>query len=262
MLYTIDNLDAVGSHVITLPTDSIVYLGVKSDLMFPAYFNYLSAELDENYAENGRALVGFQETPRRYNIPHWYKDYVVGHFWTGNEPFVGTVSHELSGYVPVYGPVEREVARKSVTISGDNGEDSTTYLLDIFSFGNIHGSSIVGIMIRNEDEEPLGYSAYPCTGTVKVRVGSRIKDVTLNTHYEHSKLVFNEQVLFPSRIYYTYYDYGEKGTYSATSLGTVTIQDFPIAEYKPVAPKKIDINLKVEEKSYAYIYHPAVSGGE
>ena len=259
MLYTIDNLNAIGSHTITLPTDSIVYLGIKSDLMFPAYFSYLSADLDDN-PQTERGLYGCHETPY-WPIPHWYKDYVIGHFWTGNEPFAGTVSHELSGYVPVYGPVEREVARKSVTISGDNGEDSTSYLLDIFSFGNIHGSSIVGIMIRNEDEEPLGYSAYPCTGTVKVRVGSRIKNVALNTPYEHSKLVFNEQVLFPSRIY-TYYDYGEKGTYSATSLGTVTIQDFPIAEYKPVTPKKIDIKLKVEEKSYAYIYHPAVSGGE
>lgn len=261
MLYTIDNLDALGSHVITLPTDSIVYLGIKSDLMFPAYFNYLSAELDENYDVNKRTLVGFQETPRWY-IPHWHKEYVIGHFWTGNEPFVGTVSHELSGYVPVYGPVEKQVTRRSVTLSGDNGEDSTTFLIDSFSFGNIYGNPIMGILIRNEDEEPLGYSAYPCTGQTPVRVGSRIKTVTVNTPYEHSKLVFNEQVMFPSRIYYTYYDYGEKGTYSPTSLGTVTIQDFPIAEYIPAPPRKIDINLKVEEKSYAYIYHPAVSGGE
>ena len=262
MLYTIDNLDAVGSHVITLPTDSIVYLGIKSDLMFPGYFS-LSNELNDN-PQNGRALVGHQENPY-WGIPVWRKDYVIGHFWTGNEPCDIAVSHELSGYVPEYGPVEREVTRYSLTLSGENGEADKTYLYDVLSVGRFYGNSTCGIMVRDEDENALGYAAYIYNQNVYYKQGARLRQAVGYGIVENTIIKFDDDVLFPNifipaKLWFHFN--GSSYNLSATSLGTVTIQDFPIAEYKPVAPKKIDINLKVEEKSYAYIYHPAVSGGE
>ena len=260
-LYTIDNLDAVGTHSMTFPTDSIVYIGIKTDLQFPSYFNYETNELNEDIGETGRCLMGGANDLRF--APMWYKNYVIGHFWTGNVPFDGTISHNLSGYVPVYGPAEKEATRYSLTLSGENEGDERTFLYDKVSFGN----GKIGILTRDENESPLGYASYIFDSQSIIKIGRR--NITFNRYgkREQTKIEYADSVPFPNAYLakesYNYFSInGVSGNLSATSLGTVTIDDFPVAEYVPVAPKKLDLRIKVEEKSYAYIYHPAVSEGE